>query len=387
MKNYTYQTNSYITSIETTIKNISSDDSGIWIELDDTVLFPGGGGQPSDSGWIRKKPVLDSRKIHEAPEYLIEVESSEVEFQIGQIVTVELDWDSRFDRMQQHSGQHLLSAIAFKKLNALTLSWAFKDDICTVDFDRKLTTEEIRDLENQLNADILSNLEYKIFFDSNEKSESRSKSELVGNIRSITIEGYPSNLCCGTHVSCSSQLQIGKVIRVANVTRGSRLSFAFGKRVNVLLEQCLERENEMNKLLKTKPDSFVEILSSKLQKLKATEKLLMQTIKKHCIESLSHFKGSALILHFKDYSSSEVLNIWWNEYKSLSLDCMFFIVTGSKDAFVMTNIIEASFVSFLESEFGLKGNGNPLRGKCSAFNIEALKIQIGNRNEFSLISL
>ena len=183
----------------------------------DTVLFPEGGGQNTDRGSINSVPVLSvSRRGTEA----VHLVSPAVDWRPGDVVTQRLDWGRRWDNMQQHSGQHLLSAILEKEHNTNTLSWWMAEShpakvgVSYIELDRAVSSEVERKVSERCNALITAATPVTVQTLSVgdpqlEAAHTRGlPDDHTGPVRVVTIGEVDTNLCCGTHVSNTSQLQV-----------------------------------------------------------------------------------------------------------------------------------------------------------------------------------
>lgn len=123
------------------------------VVLEDTIFFPEGGGQPFDIGLIDKNPVFNvQRKGAEAHHFILD-SSTSPPFFVGQIVRCTIDWKRRHDHMQQHSGQHLISALFEREYNIETKSWSLGVDTCYIEINLKMniTADQIIHVENRCN--------------------------------------------------------------------------------------------------------------------------------------------------------------------------------------------------------------------------------------------
>lgn len=229
------------------------------LELQDTILFPEGGGQPSDSGVLK---ILDGP---DAGESVIVSQVSrlglhakhciEKKIEPGTTVEITVDGDKRWDYMQQHTGQHLLSALLEQKFNLKTLSWSMggilndkkkslemNDYFNYLEIPRKLLKEEIQDLSDEMNHYILVNpLSIQVHEATQDSVGSLNTNKIPedydlskGIIRTVHIGNIDANPCCGTHLKETSE--IGSILISPNQTtvRGtnSRVFFMCGGRVS-----------------------------------------------------------------------------------------------------------------------------------------------------------
>ncbi|XP_067944697.1 alanyl-tRNA editing protein Aarsd1-like [Watersipora subatra] len=270
------QKNSYLKQLTTKVISCEaaseqlngSKTDGFNIILNDTVLFPEGGGQPDDRGTINGIPVLKvSLKDNQAVHFTLTPLSP------GDEADVRVDWVRRFDHMQQHSAQHLITAVAEANYNFKTTAWSLSETACKIELDTpSLSVEQqanIEDLSNQYVREQLAM--YPTYYDDTDhpavqKIKSRGLPDnLTGPIRVMTIDGIDENLCCGTHVSNTSHLQSIKLIGTEKGKKGcTLLSFHAGRRVLRALEKSLNTEREINSLMTGSPDDFPDLIK-KLQ--------------------------------------------------------------------------------------------------------------------------
>uniref|UniRef100_A0A672ZS83 Alanyl-tRNA synthetase domain containing 1 n=1 Tax=Sphaeramia orbicularis TaxID=375764 RepID=A0A672ZS83_9TELE len=241
---------------------------GFNVKLQDTILFPEGGGQPDDHGLIGDIPVLRVTRL--GPEAVHFVCSS---LQEGQQVHVKVDWERRFDHMQQHSGQHLITALADTMFGYKTTSWELGRQRSTIELDTPcVKPNQLQALEEAVNEKIRSQTPVTVQLLSIddpavEKVRSRGLPEdHAGPIRIIDIEGVDANMCCGTHVSNLSHLQVIKLLGTEKGKKNkTNLLFLAGNRVLKYTEKSFNTERSLVSLLKTGPDDHVEAVD-KLQK-------------------------------------------------------------------------------------------------------------------------
>uniref|UniRef100_A0A2A4JNL3 Threonyl/alanyl tRNA synthetase SAD domain-containing protein n=1 Tax=Heliothis virescens TaxID=7102 RepID=A0A2A4JNL3_HELVI len=253
---------------------------GYQVILEDTILFPAGGGQPHDLGWLNNTEVFQVlRKGEEALHFTKEP------IEVGTPVEQKINWERRFDHMQQHSGQHLLSAILEKEHNLPTTSWWLGSDECYVELDSVNVTDEVikaaEDRCNQLIMDAIP-VEVKICQaddpDLNEAHTRGLPEDCIDTIRIICIGTIDENMCCGTHVSNLSQLQMIKLTGMEPGKKGkTNLKFLVGNRVTKTFQNMLEREKTVTGLLKNEPSRHEELIQKLQKNLKAANKHL-QTV-------------------------------------------------------------------------------------------------------------
>ncbi|KAH7642755.1 alanyl-tRNA editing protein Aarsd1-A [Dermatophagoides farinae] len=244
---------------------------GFDIVLEDSIFFPEGGGQPYDTGLLDDQKVINVRR--DGNQAILFVEGDHCRFDCGHQPLQKIDWNRRFDHMQQHSGQHLITAVALKYFNLLTTSWNLGAEISNIELDStQITDETIEQLEQKVNEKILENLPITISYrDKDDLADIRQQMELpddlnAHSLRIVSIESLDKNPCCGTHVSSLSHLQMIKLLGTQKGKKGKTLLFFLsGNRVLKHMNNILVREKLLSTSLKCTAEEFVPIVD-KLQK-------------------------------------------------------------------------------------------------------------------------
>lgn len=223
-----YYESAYIREWETRVTRKMEREDGAYVALEETAFYPHGGGQPCDLGWIDAIPVLDV--VLEEGEILHKVER----FPEKEAVNCRLDWDRRFDHMQHHSGQHLLSAMCLEVCQAETLSFHLGQDYATIDVARAdLPQHELMMLELEVNDQIYLNRKVTSYFVSRERAAELplvKQPKVTEDIRIVEIEGVEYNACGGTHVSATGEIGMIKLLRAEKQKGHTRLYFKCGYR-------------------------------------------------------------------------------------------------------------------------------------------------------------
>ncbi|UXI21253.1 acireductone dioxygenase [Sarcoptes scabiei] len=280
-----------ITSIENCKRIIEGNEiSGIDLIFKDTIFFPTGGGQPCDYGKIGEKNVVVDvrRENNDAVLFLKTEESAEtIDLKIGDQPMQSIDWERRFDHMQQHSGQHLITAIAMKQFNLMTTSWCLDPKISYIELDSSpISFETIDEMERVINAKIRENHSVTITFrDRNDLEDIFQRMELPDEIdqqqiRIISIESIDKNPCCGTHVRSLGDLQMIKLLGCQKSKKNKcLLYFLVGNRVLQHFNKVLNRERSITNLLKCSDDESYAILNKMQRRIKQIQKNYNEAIK------------------------------------------------------------------------------------------------------------
>lgn len=232
------------------------------VRLEDTVLYPEGGGQPADHGDLDGVPVLDVQR--EA--------GGVVHVTRGPVprgpVTATVDWARRFDHMQQHSAQHLLTAVAHDRFGRPTVGFHLGEALCTIDLEgKRLGDRDLQQLQDDVNEVILEARPLRHRAVDRETYDAltvRSRGLPAGHtgaVRLVEIEGIDCNTCGGTHVQHTGELQALVLVRSENLKGGQRLHWLAGKRAVRALTQAIGREAALSSLLTAPPAEHVDMVA------------------------------------------------------------------------------------------------------------------------------
>lgn len=231
--------------------NDSNESPQYLVTLDATAFFPEGGGQPSDTGILGGVSVIDVQEKDDIIYHRLLAP-----LPIGEIVTGEIDWDKRFDLMQHHSGEHILSGIVHKHFGYDNVGFHMGTEFITIDFNGTLTVDDIRMVELEANQAVYNNIPIIVEFPSKEelnKLNYRSKKELLGNIRIVTIPGYDVCACCAPHVSLTGEVGLIKITGCQKYKGGVRVNILCGNRALKDYNKKEKSVTEISVLLSAKP--------------------------------------------------------------------------------------------------------------------------------------
>lgn len=226
-----------VTSCTATVLDCKAlNDGNFDILLDETAIYPEGGGQLSDTGYIGSARVLHAR---DDDGYVWHTCDRAVA--IGSKVDVKADKDVRLDHTQQHTGEHMLSGIAHTLFGCTNVGFHMAEDIVTVDFDKQLTQEQIDELELRVNEAIQRNEPTVIRTVTPEEYETidiRKKAKgLKGEITIVYAGGVDSCTCCGTHCERAGEVGLLKIQSHTNYKGGTRIYFNCGMRAVISMQQ------------------------------------------------------------------------------------------------------------------------------------------------------
>ena len=240
---------------------------GFLVITQDTIVFPGGGGQPEDHATLGGQPVLGT--MPDADGGWVHHLAAAVPVGPTEIV---LDWARRYDHMQQHSAQHLITALAADQLGLNTQAFHLGAEGSAIDLDGELGSGVLAELDTLVQAEIRAALPLTTRWVEPGELEAlcvRSRGLPAGHhgtVRVVSIEGVDRNTCGGTHVASSAELQLVAFTGVERVHGGaSRLHFVAGQRALALLAGGIEREAALTRALSCGPLEHVEAVGRLLE--------------------------------------------------------------------------------------------------------------------------
>ena len=221
-----YQSDSYCREITARVAGNESRDGRFLVRLDRTIFCPAGGGQPADQGTINGLPVLELAADGDDIIHVLERDPGRAE------ASLRLDFQNRYDHMQQHTAQHLLSQVLLGLFNAPTLSFAIGPAHASIEIGRPaLGEEDIRALENECARLVFANLPVRIFHSADTSAlHLRKPPKRAGSIRVVEITGVDQSACGGTHLRSSAEIGLLKIVKTDRVRANVRLYYLAGFR-------------------------------------------------------------------------------------------------------------------------------------------------------------
>ncbi len=252
-----YEQDAFLVKFEANVLSCVKGKKGFDVILDRTAFYPEGGGQPYDTGRLELPGGRDKVKVLEVHNREGEiVHTCNHPLEAGTAVTGVIDWDRRFDLMQQHSGEHIVSGLAHYLWGCENVGFHMGAEVITIDFDRPLTEEQFAQLERTANWHIWEiNLPVEITYPSPQELENihyRSKKELTGQVRIVEFPGADCCACCGTHVRYPAQVGLVKLLSMQKLREGVRIELVCGGRAFRYLDRALEQNIQVSRLLSAK---------------------------------------------------------------------------------------------------------------------------------------
>lgn len=286
-----YDIDSHQIEFTATVEDSYESENGFITILDRTAFFPEGGGQLSDIGTINDANVSDVQingdKIYHYTSRL---------FEKGETVTGVIDWNRRFDFMQQHSGEHIVSGVAHKMFGCENVGFHLSTDIVTLDFDKPLTREQILVIEAKANEAIFNNSKIITYYPDKETLNSlvyRSKKEIEGAVRIVEVEGVDACACCAPHVSEAAEIGIIKLLDSEKLRGGVRIEMKCGHRALADYNQKYDNLRKISGLLAIKQHEAADGVERLLQNI-SDLKFKITGLKRQIMDSkIAEFKNTA----------------------------------------------------------------------------------------------
>ena len=275
MRELLYYKDSMIQSFEAEVVDSGLDDIGQYVVLSNTAFYPTGGGQPHDTGWLNDVAIINVEKINDEIRHYIEGGDNTT---LSGTVKGQLNWERRFDHMQQHTGQHILTAAFVELFDIPTVSFHLGTGYVSIDLQTSAVTEEQLALaEKRANEIIIENrpIETK-WVTAEELSQYNLRKEIAveGDIRLVIIPEYDYNGCGGTHPHATGAVQAIKIMQTEKMKSNIRVHFVCGKRV--LMELAMRKHVLSDVALQLSvPEAEASVALSKIMtNAKSTEKAL-----------------------------------------------------------------------------------------------------------------
>ena len=265
-----YYADAYLKTFDATVLSCEAAKNGYIVTLDRTAFYPEGGGQPADHGTLNGIAVTD---VHEKDSVVLHTCAAALE--IGATVHGEIDWVRRFDHMQQHSGEHIVSGMLCEAFHCDNVGFHMGADVVTIDYNADMTWEDVLAVEARANQYLWENHPFVVTYPSAEELaalEYRSKKELTGQVRIASFPGADTCACCGTHVAHSGEVGLVKFLSCQKFRSGVRLELLCGKRALDYLSRNWEQNHAVGQALSVKGEktfAAVQRLQTELADAKA----------------------------------------------------------------------------------------------------------------------
>ena len=364
------------------VASTGSDEQGAFVTLDDTILYPEGGGQPADHGWLDEIFVTDVQHRDGQIRHYVEAPVSQGPKRLR------LDWQRRVDHMQQHTAQHLITAIAADAFGWLTTSFHPGSETSDIEFDvDMLASTDLEALEDRVMEAVRAALPVTSRREAPEELDSLAVRTRglpeghVGDVRLVEIQGIDLNTCGGTHLASTAEIEAVKLLDTEPMRGGTRLVWIAGGRMRRRLAGHEERNRELRRVLETGDDQLVELAEARSAALKDAGRRLRSLQEQLAAElgaKLAGASGPVVDAHFDDADGS-FLQLVGRRFAAdsatgialltaRSAGKLFFVVAGGPDSSIDLAAIGTAVAELLDG----RGGGPPGLYQGKAKSLENL---------------
>lgn len=288
-----------------TVTGCAQTDKGYLVTLDATAFYPEGGGQACDLGTLGEANVLD---VQERDGNVLHL--CDKPLPLGSTVTGRLDWARRFDLMQQHAGEHILSGLIHEKYGYHNVGFYVGRDVMEVDFDGPIPADALAELEAQANQVVWEDIPVRCWIPTPEELPQvnyRTKKALPWPVRIVEIPGCDTCACCGIHVARTGQIGLIKILSCVKFHQGVRLEMVCGQRAYAYLCRVYEQNRQVSQAFSAK---ILETgaAAKRMNDQLATEKYRAAALEKRVFGAIAAgYAGKGDVVHFEDGLTSASL--------------------------------------------------------------------------------
>ena len=268
---------SHLQQFTAIVQDCVKTNEGYQIVLDKTAFFPEGGGQYADTGWLYVEAVpgedhMDGGGVPKTETELVQIldvretdgiiyHKADRPLAVGSVVHGQIEWSERFMKMQQHTGEHIVSGLVHAAFGYDNVGFHLGNTDCTMDFNGAVSAEELQKIELLANEAVVKNLDVEVLYPSKEElaqMEYRSKIEIEGQVRIVTIAGYDTCACCAPHVKKTGEIGLIRLTDAARYKGGVRVTMLCGFRALADYRQKSASVRQISNLLCAKEDVVSE---------------------------------------------------------------------------------------------------------------------------------
>ena len=288
----------HLTQFSAKVTGCEKSEKGYLVTLDATAFYPEGGGQACDIGKLGGVNVLDVREKEGEILHLCDGA-----LPVGETVEGRIDWVRRFDLMQQHTGEHILSGLINEKFGYHNTGFHVGADVMEVDFDGPISAEDLAELERKANEAVWANKSVKCWIPSPEELpgvQYRTKRALPWPVRIVQVGDVDSCACCGIHVANTGEVGLIKILSCVSLRGGVRLEMVCGGRAYRYMAAVFDQNRQVSQTFSAKILETGDA-AKKMQDALAKEKSRSAELQKQIFSSIAaHYAGRENVLHFEE---------------------------------------------------------------------------------------
>ena len=293
-----YYEDSHMVCFESRVTGCTETKKGWAVTLEATAFYPEGGGQACDLGTLKGIAVTD---VQEQGETVIHYCAAPLT--VGETVEGAIDYGRRFDLMQQHTGEHIVSGIIHRRFGYHNVGFHMGEHLIEIDFDGKIPAEALAAIEQEANEALWKNIPVKCWYPSREELPQvfyRSKKELPWPVRVVQVPEYDSCACCGTHLKTTGEVGLIKLFSETPLRGGSRIQMACGGRALKILNRVYEQNRLVSQAFSAQIFE-TGAAAERMNGMLAAEKFKVAGLQKKLFRSTAdRYAGSGDVLHFEE---------------------------------------------------------------------------------------
>lgn len=297
-----YYEDSHLKEFTAGVTSCTRQEKGWLVTLDATAFYPEGGGQACDLGTLADAQVLDVQERDGAVVHLCDRP-----LPVGETVRGVIDWKRRFDLMQQHSGEHMVSGVVYKRYGYHNVGFHMGQEVVTIDFDGVIPAEDLPEIQEEVNRWIWNDIPLRCWVPDREelpKVRYRTKKELPWPVRIVEIPGVDSCACCGVQVKRTGEVGLVTLLSCVRFHQGVRIEMACGGRAFAILSRVYEQNRQVSQAFSAKIMETGEAARRMNEQL-AAEKYRAVSLEKRLFAAIAkQYEGKENVLHFEKGLSS-----------------------------------------------------------------------------------
>jgi len=391
-----YYNDPYLREFDAVVRGVSRRGERLVVSLDRTAFYPTSGGQPFDTGTIGSYRVVDVLDENGGTIDHVVSDVPDTSISPGAAIHGAIDWDRRFDHMQQHTGQHVLSAAFDKRFGVRTVSFHLGAQSSTIDLAREMTAAEIAAAEDDANRVVWEDRPVAIRYADAEEAAAlplRKESLRGGTLRLIEVEGFDLSACGGTHVARTGAIGIVAIASWERFKGGQRLEFRCGARALARFRSQRDAMAGSVRLLSVLPEEIpasIERLQSETKEQKRSLTALQNELARFRAEELA---ASAESLHgvravlravdadangLKALATAIVSKPGHFVVLTSAVSPLLIVIARSTDVAVAANEILAALIK----QFGGRGGGRPEFAQGGGVEVGTQVLLVSARHDF-----
>ena len=292
-----YYEDCHLRTFSATVTGCEQTQKGYLVTLNATAFYPEGGGEAPDLGILGGVNVLD---VQEQDGQILHL--CDAPLAVGEVVTGEIDWARRFDLMQQHTGEHIISGLLHEKFGYMNTGFHVGTDLMEVDFDGPVSWDDLMEIERKANEAVWANIPLECWIPSPEELPTvtyRTKRELPWPVRIVRVPGYDSCACCGIHVKATGEVGLIKILSCTALRGGVRLEMVCGNRAYRHMAAIFEENRRVSQAFSAPMHGTGEA-ALRMNEALAAEKMRATGLQNRLLDKVAEsYVNQERVLHFE----------------------------------------------------------------------------------------